>query len=69
MYFIGNVPFTFEELPNFASHDSELVEMANCSPIYSLDDMYHASRYLVLEQCHPFMFELELENPELLPID
>jgi hypothetical protein len=24
---------------------------------------------LVLEQCHPFMFELELENPELLPID
>lgn len=69
MYFIENVPFTFEELPDFASHDSELIELANCSPKYNLDDMYHSSTYLILEHCHPLIFELELENPELLPID
>jgi hypothetical protein len=25
--------------------------------------------YLMLEECHPMLYELELENPELLPVD
>ena len=44
MYFIQNVPFTFDELPEIAKEDLEL-------------------------ECNPLVFELELENPELVPID
>ena len=36
---------------------------------YNIEDMYRASQYLIEEQCHPLLFELELDNPELLPID
>ena len=31
--------------------------------------MYSASMYLMSEECHPMMFDLELENPELIPVD
>jgi hypothetical protein len=31
--------------------------------------MYRSSMYLMAEECHPMMFDLELENPELLPVD
>jgi hypothetical protein len=33
------------------------------------EDIYRSSQYLILEECHPLMFELELENPEMLPVD
>ena len=69
MYFIQNVPFTFDELPDFAMHDMEIVEMANSCKSWEPEELYRASFYLIDELCHPLMFEVELENPELLPID
>ncbi len=69
MYFIQNVPFTFDELPEFAMHDAEILEMANGQKCWSADDLYRTYNYLVEEECHPLLFELELENPELLPVD
>jgi|TARA_B100001094_G_scaffold217484_1_gene211562 hypothetical protein len=69
MYFIQNFPFTFDDLPEFAYHDAEVMEVANIGPSYEMEDLYRASMYLIDEECHPMLFELELENPELLPID
>jgi hypothetical protein len=36
---------------------------------YEPEDLYKTSFYLIDEQCHPMLFELELENPECLPQD
>ena len=36
---------------------------------YTSEDLYAWSDYLIMEECHPLMFELELENPEALPQD
>ena len=69
MYFIQNVPFTFDDLPDFALQDAEIVEMANSCKSWEPDELYRTSFYLIDELCHPLMFEVELENPELLPID
>ena len=69
MYFIQNVPFTFDDLPDYASHDAELIELANNTKTWEVEDLYRLSGYLVSEECHPMLFELELENPELLPVD
>ena len=33
------------------------------------EDLYRAARYLNAEECKPLVFELELKNPELLPVD
>jgi len=69
MYFINQVPFTFDELPDDALYDLELVEIADNERRYEPEDLYKTSFYLIDEQCHPLMFELELENPEMLPVD
>jgi hypothetical protein len=69
MYFIQGVPFTFEELPDCAMQDLELIHLADLERRFSPEDVYQANYYLMIEECHPMMFELDLENPEILPSD
>lgn len=69
MYFINGIPFTFDNLPHSGLHTTEIVEEANYNLKYEPEDLFLSSYYLMLEEAHPLMFELELENPELLPCD
>ena len=69
MYFINHIPFTFDELPDSALYDLEVVEAADKERRFEPEDLYRTSFYLIDEQCHPLMFDLELENPEMLPAD
>jgi hypothetical protein len=69
MYFINEVPFTFDELPEIATDDPEIISMANHNLIYDAERLYKSSGYLIMEECHPCFFELDLENPECLPCD
>ncbi len=69
MYSINGVPYTFDDVEESLYYDSDIIEWANENGNYTLDDMYRWSSYLINELCHPLLFELELENPELLPVD
>lgn len=69
MYFINQMPFTFDELPDCSLTDLELIELADNERRFDAEDIYLSSQYLILEECHPLMFEVELENPEMLPVD
>ena len=69
VYMIQNVPFTFDELPEIARNLSEVVQTADGNKRWSSEEMYRSSIYLMMEECHPMMYDLELENPELLPIE
>ena len=69
MYFIQNIPFTFDELPEIAKEDLEIVTLADENRRWKIEDLYKAYSYLMEEECNPLVFELELENPELVPID
>lgn len=69
MYFINQVPFTFDELPDDSITDLELIKLADEERRFDVEDLYQSSYYLILEECHPLMFEVELENPEMLPVD
>jgi hypothetical protein len=69
MYFINGIPYTFDDVEESLYFDAEIVEWANGNTKYCSEEMYKWSSYLIEEQCHPLMYELELENPELLPID
>ena len=69
MYFINQVPFTFDELPDESITDLELIKLADEERRFDVEDLYQSSYYLILEECHPLMFEVELENPEMLPVD
>ena len=69
MYFINGMPYTFDDVEESIYYDHEIIEWADGNTKYDIDDLYRASQYLISEQCHPLLFDLELDNPELLPID
>ena len=69
MYFINQVPFTFDEVPDDGIYDLSLIEIADNERRFEPEDLYRSSFYLIDELCHPLMFEVELENPEMLPVD
>lgn len=69
MYFINNVAFTFDDVPESYIYDPDILELADNERRFEPEDLYRSSFYLIDEQCHPMLFELELENPEMLPAD
>ena len=69
LYFIQNVPFTFDELPKIVRSCPEVIELIKDEKRWTPEEMYRSSSYLMMEECHPMLFELELENPELMPVD
>ena len=72
MYFINGVPFTFDELEDVNEDEyslSQLKVIADNETKYNTEDLYNYHSYLMEEECHPLVFELELENPEMLPVD
>jgi hypothetical protein len=69
MYFINSIPFTFDELPDESLFDLELIELADKERRFEPEDLYQSSYYLILEECHPLLYELDLENPECMPAD
>jgi len=69
MYFINEVPFTFDELPSISLEDPELIKLADLSLRYEPEDLYKSSFYLIDELCHPMLFDVSLENPQDLPVD
>jgi hypothetical protein len=69
MYFINQIPFTFDDVPDSYQYDLEVIELADKERRFEPDDLYKSSFYLIDELCHPLMFELDLENPEMLPVD
>jgi hypothetical protein len=69
MYFISGVPFTFDELPDDCSKNPDIIEKANKEIKYEPEDLYKSSFYLIDEEAHPLLFDVDLENPEMLPVD
>ncbi len=72
MYSINGIPFTFDELEDLDETEEDLptIKMiADYEKKYNTEDLYNNFAYLIQEELHPLMFELELTNPEDLPDD
>ena len=69
MYFIQGMPYTFDELPQLIQDHPSVQTEALGNRDFDDEDLYTWSNYLIMEQVHPLMFDLELENPDLLPND
>lgn len=65
-YYINNIPFTFDELNEFEKENPEIIRLANEQLLMTPEIFFQKSFYLIDEECHPCLFELELENPEML---
>ena len=69
MYFIQGIPYTFDELPTLVQDHPGVQTEALEGQDWDMEMLYKASAYLAEEECHPLMFELEVDNPKLLPQD
>ena len=69
MYFLNDIPFTFDELPVGHLWDQDLVKEANGNRSFEIEDIYKGSNYLIQEECHPCFDNIEISNPEILPDD
>ena len=69
MYFISEIPFTFDELPDGHLYDKDLCRLADKQRNFEPEDLFKNSFYLIDEEAHPLLFEMDLENPQDLPED
>ena len=69
MYFIQGMPFTFDELNDDVTSNPEYTAKADRERVFSMEDVYKSSFYLIDEQAHPMIYQIDLENPEELPED
>tara|TARA_B100001559_G_C16497830_1_gene621750 strand:+ start:1329 stop:1673 length:345 start_codon:yes stop_codon:yes gene_type:complete len=67
IFFLNDIPFTFDDLPVGYFYDKQIVEEANSNQDYSGEDIYKGSNYLIMEKCHPCFDDIEILNPENLP--
>lgn len=66
VFFINNIPFTFNELVEIDQQNPDILFEANNNTPYTPEIFYQTSFYLIDEECHPCLFELELDNQELM---
>jgi len=66
MYFINGIPFTYDELEDIGILKEDARIIADCETKYNTEELYNYSCYLMQEEFHPLIFDLELENPEIL---
>ena len=69
MYFIEGFSFTFDEVTEDEENDLQNINIADNNKTYTYEDLYRESGYLVMEEAHPCLFEMDIENPEQLPLD
>tara|TARA_B100000902_G_scaffold124096_1_gene124053 strand:+ start:49 stop:315 length:267 start_codon:yes stop_codon:yes gene_type:complete len=67
MYYINEIPFSFDTLEREQKQDKWILSEAAVNDDYTLEDILKHSDYLIAEECHPVLFELDLVNPELIP--
>lgn len=66
-YYINNVAFTFDELNHIDQQNPEIIAKANLQYTYTPNFFYQKSFYLIDEEAHPLLFDMDLENPQDLP--
>ena len=67
MYYINEMPFSFDTLEREQKQDKWILSEAAINDEYTLEDILRYSEYLIAEECHPVLYELDLVNPELIP--
>jgi len=67
MYFINDIPFAFDGLEHHQKQDKWILTECAINPEYTLEDILRWGDYLMEEECHPVLFELDLVNREILP--
>jgi hypothetical protein len=69
VYFIEGLPFEIDPIDEPEASDLKILSEADSNPGIHANEAFIRSEYLISEMMHPFLFELDIENPEEMPTD
>lgn len=66
---INNIPYAFDYLTTMEQENPDVYVEANQNKKITPEDIFLGSYYLISEEAHPLIYELEVDKPELLPTE
>lgn len=67
VYFINEIPFTYDALDDIISKDETAMNEAIMNPTISLNLIAQKSDYLIKENLHPLLSDVTLHPESILP--
>jgi len=69
MHYINGVAFSFDEISPLLKDDQYIITEMTNNRIFSQEELYKTSSYLIEEEAHPLLFYMndDIENPQDLP--
>ena len=67
VYFINEIPFTYDVIDDIIREDETVIEEAIHWPTLSIEEIHQKSAYLLEEGLHPLLNSVELHPESILP--
>ena len=67
VYFINEMPFTYDSLDDIIKEDEKILKEAINLPTLSIEEIHQKSAYLLEEGLHPLLNSVELHPESVLP--
>ena len=67
MYFIENMPFTYDPLTTLQREDRWILFECALNPEFTADQVLKNSEYLLQEEMHPLLFDVPVIAVETMP--
>lgn len=67
VYFLNGMPFVYDVLDDLHQHDAGLIRLAGMNPLIRVEELTSNSEYLIMEECHPLIFEVPCDEQSIYP--
>jgi hypothetical protein len=67
VYCLDGMPFLYDELDELHNYDAGLIERASVHPLVSIEELTRNSEYLIMEECHPLIYEIPCDEQSIYP--
>lgn len=67
VYFLNGLPFVYDDISDDERNDPFIKICAEEEPSLDIEDLTKNSEYLMLEELHPLIFPVELDEISILP--
>lgn len=67
VYFLNGMPFVYDDITDAEKEDIYVKTCAEAEPTLNVELLTKNSEYLMLEELHPMLFPVELDEVSVLP--
>jgi hypothetical protein len=67
VYFINGMPFVYDDIPDSEKDDPYVQAIAQTEHPLEVEELTKNSEYLIIEELHPLLFPVELDDVSVLP--